>query len=309
MASLVNTSNNKTVKLRSQHVFGRHPATANTVLRDDLTSRVHALIYWSSGFWKIKDSSTNGTFINRQQMTSGNSQILSLNDEIQFGTTSNRVWKVVNLDRPQSMLVCVGEPDRTIELSGLTVLPTVEQPELSIYQNKHGQWLMESDVDQLILQPGTRVTVGGRRWYFIAPDDIDETQPAPAVGHESPGMQFKVSTDEEHVELTIKLEQQCIELEERVHHYLLLCLARQKLSDSAQGVESLEQGWLDKDLLVKMTGMEEKHINIQIYRFRKQLLENDSAISQQLMSIVQRRRGQLRLDCDQIEIIGGNMRL
>ena len=65
-----------------------------------------------------------------------------------------------------------------------------------------------------------------------------------------------------------------------------------------------DQGWLDKEKLGKMLKLNENHINIQIYRFRKQLI-SASPQSLALPQAIERRSGEIRIACDNIEIHGG----
>jgi len=65
-----------------------------------------------------------------------------------------------------------------------------------------------------------------------------------------------------------------------------------------------DQGWLDKEALGKMLKLSENHINIQIYRFRKQLI-SVSPQSLALPQAIERRSGEIRIACDSIEINGG----
>ncbi len=115
---------------------------------------------------------------------------------------------------------------------------------------------------------------------------------------------FDVSQNEEHVALQIELQQQHINLGIRNHHYLLLLLARQYLNDHKKGLSKKECGWIDKDLLSSMLGQNENHINIQIYRFRKQLLKACPS-AKQGPQFVERRTGEIRFSSEKIQIIGG----
>jgi hypothetical protein len=80
---------------------------------------------------------------------------------------------------------------------------------------------------------------------------------------------------------------------ERNHHYLLLLLARQRLIDSEDGVHPSEQGWIDKNILINMTGIIEQHINIHLHRFRKRVASLTSHTTT-LQQIIERRPGELR---------------
>ncbi|MCB1582241.1 MAG: FHA domain-containing protein [Marinicella sp.] len=304
MAKLQNQRTKEIIKLRSPHIFGRLPATAHTVLTEQSASRVHASISWTGTLWQIKDSSSNGTYVNGDKIKAGQSQNLTKYDQIQFGSIDYDVWSVIETDEPKSMLVCVGEHNRIIELTDLMALPDEASPEVCFYRKSPHEWVMETEQEHSVLKSGALVSLANQKWFFVSPEDIDETVPVNHDSVELPVLDFNVSSDEEHVQLSIFWNQNKIDLGERVHHYLLLCLARKKISDNEQGIKATEQGWIERNDLVKMTGMDEKHINIQIYRFREQLL-NSCNQAMLLLSLIEKRRGLIRLACQNIHISGG----
>jgi len=85
-----------------------------------------------------------------------------------------------------------------------------------------------------------------------------------------------------------------IDLLTRSHHYLTLCLARQRAKDIQAGLDDSEQGWVYAELLAKDLGFDASHLNIQIYRMRKQFVDalNNSCESS---NIIERSAGKLRL--------------
>jgi Pentapeptide repeats (8 copies) len=84
---------------------------------------------------------------------------------------------------------------------------------------------------------------------------------------------FNVSQDEEHVTLKVEVANQIIDLHERAHHYCLLLLARQRLSDADLGVTTDAQGWISMGEFSKILGLDPSHINIHIHRARLQLFQ------------------------------------
>jgi hypothetical protein len=107
-------------------------------------------------------------------------------------------------------------------------------------------------------------------------------------------MQFDVSLNEEHVFLTLLDEgAHCIDLGERVHHYSLLVLARLRLADAARGIETGGQGWVDNERLLKMLGVDGGHLNIQLFRARRQIMAALPA-APELVGVIERRRGEIR---------------
>ncbi len=94
------------------------------------------------------------------------------------------------------------------------------------------------------------------------------------------------------------------DLVKRNHHYLMLLLARKRLEDRENGISEEEQGWMDKGQLCKMLGLSESHINILVYRFRKQVI---SLLPRSLNfpQAIERRNGEIRFAYKDIDISGG----
>ena len=112
-----------------------------------------------------------------------------------------------------------------------------------------------------------------------------------------------MSKDEEHVSLDLTVNGESISLGERSHHYLLLILARHRLKDAAlpQG----EQGWVYSEELSRLLRLSETHVNIQIYRIRKQV-GTTFPPTFSASPVLERRPGQLRFGYNDIQVFGGH---
>ncbi|MEN9986281.1 MAG: hypothetical protein RI925_1783, partial [Pseudomonadota bacterium] len=97
---------------------------------------------------------------------------------------------------------------------------------------------------------------------------------------------------------------QVISLGERIHHYTLATLARQRLRDARQGVEESSQGWIPLDNLARMLGVDPPYINIQIFRARQQITRA-LPMSRQPASLFERRRGEVRFGGYPFRILKG----
>lgn len=119
-------------------------------------------------------------------------------------------------------------------------------------------------------------------------------------------LQFNVSLDEEHIFLRVALERgEHIDLGERVHHYCLVTLARQRLQDARRGGDPTGQGWIAVEVLAKMLGLDTAHLNIHIYRARRHLA---SALppSSDSEAVFERRRGEVRIGPLPFRIVRGS---
>jgi len=308
MAILINTETKQPLVLRTQHIFGRHSGSSQTILKNPEASRLHASVFWNGSHWLIQDNSSNGTFLNNALITAGTKNRLKVGDSIQFGALNACIWIFNNEEPPKSLLVSLVDGINPIELEGVVVLPNEASPEITIYQVASGQWVFENSIGITTLESGRKVSTDNNSWIFIDAEISDRTQQADHILNKDSTdikLNFTVSKNEEHVSIKIKINRLQINLGERAHHYLMLYLARKRLTDLQQGLENSEQGWIDKDILCQQTGLDEKHVNLQIYRFRKQLIQaNPAAI--QLLQIIERRRGELRFAFTSIQIKGGN---
>lgn len=304
MATLKNQQSSQEITCRVNHTFGRDRETNLTYLISPSVSRNHATIAWDGEGWQIKDISLNGTYINSIRLPRGQYQPLNLGDKIQFGGLDETIWEVSNLASPITGLIPMVQGLSFIPLFDIVILP-VDGPEIMVYLSEQSQWISEVDGNGHLLAVGDIVGNAQQRWQFV------EGRPstATAVSNLSPPpndikFRFNASQNEEHVSLSLVVDNKNIDMGERNHHYLLLLLARQRLEDSDKGIDPTEQGWIDKDMLIKMTGFIEQHINIQIYRFRKQVASL-SPHSTTLHQIIERRPGELRFAYKDIIIEGG----
>ncbi|MFT4928845.1 MAG: hypothetical protein ACI8WB_004965 [Phenylobacterium sp.] len=306
MATLLNLENNEQTNLLALHLVGRHPQSCNTILNNPKASRVHATISWDGESWSIQDNSSNGTWVNDTRLQPNTSQTLNPTDKINFANPNAGTWEMQDISPPKSMLVPLTAGASMIVLEGIVVLPSEESPQITLYLSPDGHWFCENEMGTSMLLDGNKVGIPGMFWRFVEASGCDETIQieAQASGISELAIDFAASQDEEHVSIVLTMDSQQFDLGERNHHYLLLLLARKYLEDKAEGFTTMEQGWIEKDALIKMLNLDEIHINMQIYRFRKQVLK---ALPQHLVfpQMIERRKGAIRFVCDNVRIKGG----
>ncbi|TDR17432.1 FHA domain-containing protein [Marinicella litoralis] len=308
MATLLNTVTKHMTLLRSHHIFGRHSGSSHTVLDNLESSRLHASIYWNGSHWLIQDSSSNGTFVNGKALTTQVKTRLKIGDSIQFGAMNACSWVFYDDQPPKSLLLSLIDGVDPIELEGVVLLPDEISPDLTLYQTSDGQWVAENNNGVMQLTSGSKITTDEKSWVFIDAETADKTQQADHINNQElapVSLEFSVSRDEEHVSMVFTINRIQIDLGERTHHYLMLFLARKRIRDCEQGIEDSEQGWIDKDLLCQQTGLDEKYINLQIYRFRQQITQANP-VAVHLLQIIERRRGQIRFALKSVVINGGS---
>jgi len=307
MAKIINLNTEEQVTLMLQHLFGRHPNSSHTLLFSPDASRMHATIFWDGSMWVLQDTSSNGTYVNGKLIHRTSAQHLHLGDLINFASLSGDTWRIVDLSPPNSLLIPITPGLPTVVLKDLAVLPNEDQPENTLYISASGNWVCESESGVSVLKTGDMVGSREQAWRFIEASATAETLHNDVLDLatvEQASIQFMVSQNEEHVAMKLIMGEQEYDLGQRNHHYLLLILARKRLEDIAEGVRASEQGWIDKELLSKMLGQSENHINIQIYRFRKQVVKLLSS-SSSLPQTIERRTREIRFAYDNVEISGG----
>ncbi|KXO13154.1 FHA domain protein [Moritella sp. JT01] len=272
MAKIININTEEKVTLMPQHLFGRQFNASHSLLLEADSSRMHATIFWNGRVWVLQDFSRNGTYVNGKRIHRRREYHLHLGDLINFGSLSGEAWRIVELSSPNSLLILV-----TLGLP--TMVPKVTE----LVSRRSQVWLF----------------IGASSTTERLQNNVPDLETVEQVS-----IQFMVSQNEEHVAMKLTMGGQVYDLGQRNHHYLLLILARKRLEDVIKGVRADEQGWIDKELLSKILGQSENHINIQIYRFRKQivqLLSNSSSLPQ----AIERRTREIRFAYDNVNIIGG----
>lgn len=307
MTRMINNNTEEQITLLIQHIFGRHPSSSHTILHHADASRMHATILWDGESWLLQDSSSNGTYVNGNPVLRGSMQKLRKGDKVHFASLNGDAWEMLDVSSPKSLLVPVTAGLETIELENIAILPNEELAEVTLYQSPNGHWVCESLSGISVLKTGDLVGCKGKTWRFIEARASEET--TYLVSNDLPtspqvGIFFNVSQNEEHVSFKFKMGEHVYDLGKRNHHYLMLLLARKRLEDREKGESLTEQGWMDKDQLCKMLGLSESHINIMVYRFRKQVI---SLLPRSLNfpQAIERRHGEIRFAYEDIEISGG----
>jgi hypothetical protein len=292
--------------LLSRHLVGR---SKNAHLRlDELTvSGEHATIRWNGAGWEILDlASRNGTKVDGQRIAPGERVTLHRDAVVSFGTGGHG-WRLVDDGPPSTMAVPAdgGAPLRAED--DFLALPGEDEPEVTVYRNGAGTWVIERSGDDAVRAvDGHEIVAGGRRFVLHLAEPIAVTWEgqAPANLHGA-ALCFAVTRDEEHVELALVTDRLRLELGTRAHYYLLLILARARLAEAqageSDGSGESGHGWLYQDDVADMLGIERKHLNVVVYRCRRHLA---AAGILNAADVIERRNDsrQIRLGVGRIEI-------
>jgi len=309
MATLRHQRSSQSVILRAHHIFGRS-TSAHTQLISKDCSRLHAQLQWDQDRWHLIDRSQNGTWLDGKRVPCNQPMpIETSNTSMRFGQKADSLWLIESLCPPRPMLVSHQSEPQTLVLNNVHLLPSEAQPLVCVYRDIQGRWVSESAKESRLLNDNDWIICEDLHWQFFSGQadaaTQEKSQPTEDMVEKLHCL-FKVSQNEEHVRLQLQFEDQSIDLKERSHHYLLLHLARKRIQDAENGWLDAECGWIDIEVLTQELGVKETHLNIQIFRARKQF---DKKISDQrlpetalLAPVVERRTRQVRFSYPRISI-------
>ena len=271
MAILVQPDTNTRMFLPSRCLVGRSP-TSDLVLAEKNVSGQHAVLEWTGAVWQLQDlGSRNGTFVDNQRIGADDRFALACGHELRFGRGS-APWIVRDIAAPVAMARNLSSREWQIAAGGYLPLPRPDAHECSIYQLTDGTWVLERDSEVAPLEDRAIVpTCAGDLWRIFLPGPLGATmrEDVPPLLVTNLRLRFRVSLDEEQVEMTGFCGDVRLDFGIRAHHYPLLLLARRRLGDHRAA--EADQGWLSLEDLLRMLNMSESHLNICIHRARTQL--------------------------------------
>ncbi|MBT0569632.1 FHA domain-containing protein [Curvibacter sp. CHRR-16] len=301
MALLWNVFRHYRAMLRPVHMLGRDPQACHTWVNAPDVSKLHVQIHWHDGRWELCDRSRNGTWINGRRIAPDQWMPLTLHDQIHISSDPIGHWSVTDLAPPCTSLLPddLAQAPIALHLHG-NPLPDTQVSQATVYV-QNGQWVLEQSTGTEALQDGRRIRVADQAWEFVLCTLLSTTldlEQLPCISPTIPDLHFHISQNEEHVTLNLQLGSQRIGLGERIHHYALVTLVRQRLQDMQRGIDHHSQGWLPLETLAGMLGIDTAYVNIQIFRARQQiaeaLAETFAVHLSGLPPLVERRRGEVR---------------
>jgi len=271
--------------LKSYHCFGRSTTNVDTVIDTPEISRIHAVIEWTDEQWFIRDVSSNGTWVNSQKLTKDNPYKLTVGDRIFFAKVNNLCFTILDLTRPQNMLLATEQTEKQTALSPIildndNLLPSEESPEISLfYVHSKKQWYKEhiEDADG-IAYPVTDLDVlhfSDLSWQLKLNRPSENTVQlaiTQLLAHQIK-YRFNLSQDEETTELTITTDNKKLCLSNKAHHYLTLSLARHRDEDTTKGIDECNQGWRLPEIIAKELGCDIQLFTTHVCRAKKQFRE------------------------------------
>jgi hypothetical protein len=293
MATLREVGSDEAVPLAARVVIGRAP-TATLRIGDSKVSGEHASLRWTGTSWEVRDlGSRNGTFVDGTRVAPGEGRALVAGSKLSFGDPAPR-WELVDAGPPGAVARDLKSGRVVAAEDGLLALPRKDTPEVVVFLDPSGRWRAEAGDERREVSDGDVIDAGGARFALALPAMVEGTATVEAAATlDTVTLKFGVSRDEEHVQLTVVHRGKATPLEPREHGYVLLTLARRRLQDAK--LPPAEQGWVERDQLLRMLQLDANGLNVAIYRARGQLA---AAGIDNAVGIVEVRRGQRRIGID-----------
>ncbi len=286
--------------LSSRTLIGRAPG-CHLRVDDPGISGFHVEILWDGERWHVHDlGSRNGTVLGNRRLRTGEQAPLERDVDLLL---AGRVGlRLIDDSAPQLIATSAAGNVRTAEAE-LLILPSEESPELTIFRDLDGQWLVESESGIRTLDEDAHLIAGNERWRVLSPHIVPTTHELDGEPHlRDHRLCFRVSRDGEHIELSMIGAGRSLHLEHRAHLALLLELARARLRDAKlEHVQADEQGWVYRDELPGLLGVQPELIHLWIHRARRQAAQ---AGLRDAVALIERRSGstQLRLGTGRVSI-------
>jgi hypothetical protein len=282
--------------LTREELVGRSSSCDWQLAQEDISAQ-HAALRWTGKAWELQDlGSRNGTFVRGQRLSPGLRVVLTPGVRIRFGTRGPE-WVLVDAAPPCTLAIRLRDRTRVAEQAGTLALPSETDPRLVLFCEPDGTWLCEENESTRVVADEETLLVDEDPWRLRMATPLAATYQTRSSVVDDLHLHFRVSADEEHIEVSAEVGGQQTLVPPRVHHYLLLVLARCRLSEMHSHPDATAtHGWIHQEQLSKMLRKSALHINVEIYRARQQFAELGFAGAAKL---IERRRdtGEIRLGC------------
>lgn len=303
MAILVDARTGQALTLPARCLLGRS-SSCTLRIDDPRVSGEHARISWQEDRWEVRDfGSRNGTFLNDKRLEPSTSVVLSVADRIALGDVAV-AFSLLDASPPLAQARQLVTGRIVFARGGQLALPSEEDPAVTVMQDAEGRWIVEAQGEARVVLDGEVLKVGDETFALHLPAPIAPTVDArgEAPDIRSVGLRFRVSRDEERVEVVVELGHDTRVFAPRAHHYMLLTLARARLRGPQEAtLPEPSRGWIAVDELCKMLAVDENKLNVEVYRIRQDF---GALAVQNATTIIERRKGvrQLRLGPTRVQI-------
>lgn len=269
MGRLARTEHTGVWYLEAECIVGRS-VHAGLRLLAQYVSTQHAMLRWNGSHWELKDlGSRNGTWLDGVPVEPRRTYPLNVGARLAFGHPSEQ-WLLESAAPPAVMVLDVSTSAQLIAHDAVLGIPSDESVRATIYKTPAGHWCLDREEHPpLTLSNGMRFEVDGKPWQFCCPEVVSATATSETALPDNPtALHFRVSRDEEYVELIVELADRQMTLGARSHNHLLLTLARARIADAQAEQPDTSSGWLYKEDLISNLETPER-VDNEIFRIRK----------------------------------------
>lgn len=274
MAVLGTAARTHEITLGSRTLVGRSAVCA-VRHGDRRVSSEHAALSWSGLHWQLRDfGSYNGTRVNGKRLPPGATVPVGRGDVFEFGCPE-ACWVLLDDGPPLPFARSVRDGRTIAATDGWLLLPSAEEPRACVTRSDQ-RWILESSTGKSDALDQATVDAGGEsfRLYLPPPRDVEATSTGqPQLYFRELTLEFRVSLDEEHVEICLCGGRRDQRLAPRAHHYMLLTLARAKRQDRGTLRSESDMGWVHAEALATSLRVDVEKLNVDIFRARRQFLQ------------------------------------
>lgn len=300
MGALERTSTKCRVSLAARTVVGRSSG-CRVKLANHHASGEHARLTWSPSGWHVRDlASTNGTWLGGARLSAGRRAPLVLGAMLGFGDPDDP-WCLVD-EGPPGPAAWRTSDDEVVRGDGPSLIVVSGAQRAAVSFEPDGSWRLDVDGARRAVSDGESVIVGGAEWTLLLPPIEHGTRTtrkrnATVEPLASSRLEFNVSSDEEHVELTMHPDEgPAVALPHgKSCYYVLVTLARLQLAAEASGTR-----WVDVHELGGALRYSIERVNVEIHRARKLLAQ--AGVPDAFCIVERTRDGRIRVGAKSIAV-------
>lgn len=278
--------------LTARTVIGRS-AVCGIRLDAARVSSEHAVVAWQDKKWTVRDlGSRNGTWVEDQLVSAGQVAVLWAGARIRFAEEG---WVVHDASPPAPMALRLSSGAQVGATGDVLLLPDEDEPRMSIAPIAAGGWSAYTDSMAFDVADRDTVDVDGERYQLFLPAALEPTVGAGDAIH----LRFRVSPDEERVEVEVACAGRLARLGPRSHNYLLLTLARVRMAERFRSVG--DRGWVQREDLARWLKVDLRTVAVHVHRIRQEIGQQNVDGAAAVLE-VRPRTGQLRVGTDAVVV-------
>ena len=225
----------------------------------------HAALQWDGEAWWVRDlGSRNGTWVDGVRVDSPAGRLLPEGGRVCFGD-AKIAYQLTDASPPRPS-ARAGDNVVWGDL-GVLALPSEEALSFLVSHEPEEGWTVDGQGLNRPIRDGETLEIDGVPWQLSLPEvlarTLDARQDKPV------GLDFAVSTDEEYVELAVRMGSEVHRVPSRAHHYPIVLMARARLADRESGTPPAEEGWRYTERLARDLACPRNRLYLMLHRCRR----------------------------------------